>query len=257
MSDVLVATENGVCTITFNRPERKNALTVNMYETVVQAMKAAAVDPKVHVVLFTGSGDSFTSGNDVADFMNTPPTGDDSPVFQFLLLLVDYEKPIAVAVNGNAVGIGVTMLLHSDIVYVADTAKLRMPFVTLGLCPEAASSFLLPRMAGHAKASELLLFGEAFDAATAVDVGLAARVVAKDELLAFTKERCRVLAQERPLGSLLSSKRLMRAATSERVKATLYVEAAAFAAHLGSDEAREAFTAFFEKRKPDFLQFTR
>jgi enoyl-CoA hydratase/carnithine racemase len=252
VSDILVATENGVCTITFNRPERKNALTVAMYEAATKALKDAAADSSVHVVLFTGTGDSFTSGNDVADFMNTPPTGEDSPVFQFLLQLNEYEKPIAVAVNGNAVGIGVTMLLHSDIVYVADTAKLKMPFVTLGLCPEAASSFLLPRMAGHPKASELLLFGEAFDAATAVDVGLASRVIAQGELMAFAKERCRVLAQERPMGSLLTSKRLMKAAVQERVKATLFTEAVEFARHLGSDDAREAFTAFFEKRKPRF-----
>lgn len=257
MSDILVATEDGVCTITFNRPERKNALTIQMYADTVKAMKAAAEDNKVHVVLFTGVGDSFTSGNDVADFVNAPPTGEESPVFQFLLQLVDFPKPIMVAVNGVAVGIGVTMLLHSDIVYVADTAKLRMPFVPLGLCPEAASSFLLPRMAGHAKASELLLFGEAFDAATAVDVGLAARVVKKDELLAFAKERCRVLARERPLGSLMTSKKLMRAPVAERIKQALYTEAVDFARHIGSDEAREAFTAFFEKRKPDFAQFSK
>ena len=172
-------------------------------------------------------------------------------------MLTEFPKPIAVAVNGNAVGIGVTMLLHSDIVYVADTAKLKMPFVPLGLCPEAASSFLLPRMAGHAKASELLLFGEAFDAATAVDVGLASRVLPAKDLMAFTNERLRILARERPLGSLITSKRLMRAPVADRIKATLYTEAVDFAAHIGSDEAREAFTAFFEKRKPDFTQFVK
>ena len=255
MSDLLVTTENGVCTITFNRPQRKNALTVNMYKEAVAALQAANVDPAVSVVLFTGSGDSFTSGNDVADFMSTPPTGEDSPVFQFLLELLDFPKIVAVAVNGVAVGIGVTMLLHADVVYVADSAKLKMPFVPLGLCPEGASSFLLPRMAGHAKASELLLFGEAFDAATAVDVGLAARVVPAAELQAFTQQRLQVLARERPPGSLMTSKKLMRGPVAERVKTALYVEAADFAKHLKSDEAQEAFTAFFEKRKPDFAQF--
>ena len=256
MSDILVATENGVCTITFNRPERKNALTIQMYADVVHAMKAADVDDAVHVVLFTGVGDSFTSGNDIADFVNAPPTGEDSPVFQFIMLLASYEKPIAVAVNGNAIGIGVTMLMHVDIVYVADTARLKMPFVTLGLCPEAASSFLLPRMAGHVKASELLMFGEAFDAATAVDVGLASKVIPHDALLAFAQERCRILAQERPLSSLKSTKKLLKQRVADDVKATIYAEAAAFTAHLGSDEAREAFTAFFEKRKPDFSRFS-
>ena len=252
MSDVLVTTVNGTCTITFNRPERKNALTVQMYTDIVHALKAADVDPAVHVVLFTGSGDSFTSGNDIADFVNTPPTGEDSPVFQFLMLLAAYEKPIAVAVNGNAVGIGVTMLMHVDIVYVADNAKLRMPFVTLGLCPEAASSYLLPRMAGHVRAAELLMFGEAFDAVTAVEVGLASRVLPRAELLPFAQERCRILAQERPLSSLKSTKQLLNQRTADAVTAVIYAEAAAFAAHLGSEEAREAFTAFFEKRKPDF-----
>ncbi|MDP2341841.1 MAG: enoyl-CoA hydratase [Deltaproteobacteria bacterium] len=256
MSDILVNTENGVCTITFNRPERKNALTVQMYADVVHAMRAADVDPRVHIVLFTGTGDSFTSGNDIADFVNAPPTGEDSPVFQFLMLLASFEKPIVVAVNGNAVGIGVTMLMHVDIVYVADSAKLRMPFVTLGLCPEAASSFLLPRMAGHARASELLMFAEPFDAQTAVDVGLACKVLPRDELMTWAKERCRILAEERPLSSLKSTKRLLRAPLAERVKSALYAEAAAFTAHLGSDEAREAFTAFFEKRKPNFAQFS-
>ena len=256
MSDVLVTTENGVCNITFNRPARKNALTVQMYADVVRAMHVADVDPKVHVVLFTGTGDSFTSGNDIADFVNTPPTGEDSPVFQFLMLLATYEKPIMVAVNGNAIGIGVTMLMHVDIVYVADTAKLKMPFVTLGLCPEAASSFLLPRMAGHVKACELLMFAEPFDAATAVDVGLASRVVPAAELLAFAKERARILAQERPLSSLKSTKKLLREPVAADVKAALFREAGVFVEHLGSDEAREAFTAFFEKRKPDFSRFS-
>jgi enoyl-CoA hydratase/carnithine racemase len=256
MSDLQVTTSDGVTTITFSRPARKNALTVQMYDDAVAALNAAASDSDVRVVVITGTGDSFTSGNDVADFMNTPPTGDDSPVFRFLLTLLRYEKPIVVAVNGTAVGIGVTMLLHADIVYVADTAKLKMPFTTLGLCAEGASSFLLPRMAGHARAAELLLFGEAFDAATAVDVGLAARVVPAAELAAFTQERARILARERPAASLRTTKRLMKQALREQIEKALYAEATEFTQMLGGDEAREAFTAFFEKRKPDFTRFS-
>jgi enoyl-CoA hydratase/carnithine racemase len=225
MSDLLVTTEDGVTTITFHRPARKNALTVQMYADAVAALRSAAADPAVRVVLFTGSGDSFTSGNDVADFMNTPPSGEDSPVFQFLLALLRFEKPVVVAVNGTAVGIGVTMLLHADIVYVADSAKLKMPFTTLGLCAEGAASFLLPRMAGHARAAELLLFGEAFDAATAVDVGLAARVVPAGELAAFAKERARILARERPAASLRTTKRLMKEALREPIEKALHTEA--------------------------------
>jgi enoyl-CoA hydratase/carnithine racemase len=256
MSDLSITTNDGVTTIMFCRPARKNALTVQMYNDAVAALEAAASDDDVRVVVFTGSGDSFTSGNDVADFMNTPPTGQDSPVFRFLLALLRFEKPIVVAVNGTAVGIGVTMLLHADIVYVADTAKLKMPFTTLGLCAEGASSFLLPRMAGHARAAELLLFGEAFDAQTAVDVGLAARVVPADGLAAFAFERARILARERPAVSLRTTKRLMKQALFEQIEKSLFSEAGEFAQLLGGDEAREAFTAFFEKRKPDFTRFS-
>lgn len=253
--DVLVDIDDGVMTVTFNRPQRKNALTVAMYVTAVEALKEAATNNAVRVVLFTGVGDSFTSGNDVKDFMSTPPTGDESPVFQFLLALHEAEKPIVVAVNGHAVGIGVTMLQHCDIVYVADSATLKMPFVTLGLSAEGGSTYLLPRMAGHAKAAELLLFGEAFDAETARDVGLCSRVLPKGELLDFAKGRCQVLANERPAASLRITKRHMKASLAEQVKKSLYEEAVDFAQQLGSDEAREAFTAFFEKRKPDFRQF--
>lgn len=252
--DVVITTERGLRTITFNRPARKNALTVAMYTAAVEALQSARTDDTVRVVLFTGTGDSFTSGNDVKDFMDTPPTGEDSPVFQFLLALAAFEKPIVVAVNGSAVGIGVTMLLHADIVYVADTATLKMPFTTLGVCVEGGASLLLPRMAGHARAAELLLFGEAFDAQTAKEVGLCARVVPAAELASFAVARARVLADERPLGSLMTTKRLMKAATAERLAAVLPAEAAEFMRHLASDEAREAFTAFFEKRKPDFVR---
>jgi enoyl-CoA hydratase/carnithine racemase len=253
MSDLLTLIDDGVCIITFNRPARKNALTVAMYEAAVAAMKGAEENDDVRAILFTGAGEAFTSGNDVKDFMDTPPTGDDSPVFQFLLTLKGCQKPVFVAVNGAAVGIGVTMLMHADVVYVADTATLKMPFTALGLSAEGASTFLLPRMAGHAKAAELLLFGESFDAETAKDVGLCSRVLPAKELMAFALGRAKFLANERPATSLLITKRLMKLAGAERTEKALYEEAVEFARLLGSDEAREAFTAFFEKRKPDFM----
>jgi len=255
MTDVITTIDDGVCTISFNRPAKKNALTVAMYAATVAALQAAAADKAVRAVVITGEGETFTAGNDVKDFLDTPPAGEDSPVFQFLLTLGAYEKPLIVAVNGAAVGIGVTMLLHADIVYVADTATLKMPFTTLGVVAEGASSFLLPRMAGHAKAAELLLFGEAFDAQTAHDVGLCARVVPAAELKAFTLARAKVLANERPASAVRTTKRLMRAATVERTREAFFTEAAEFMAHIASDEAREAFTAFLEKRKPNFTQF--
>jgi enoyl-CoA hydratase/carnithine racemase len=255
MSDIRITTVDGIRTITFDRPSRKNALTIDMYRRAAQALQEARTDPAIRVVLITGSGDAFTSGNDVKDFMDTPPQGDDSPVFQFLLEIKECEKPIVIAVNGIAVGIGVTMLLHADVVYVADTATLKLPFTTLGLCVEGGASFLLPRIAGHARAAELLLFGEAFDAQTALEVGLCARVIPAAELLAFASERARILAHERPLGSLMVTKRLMKSATADRVSQAFVDEAGEFMARLGSDEAKEAFMAFFEKRKPNFQQF--
>ena len=251
---ILVDNSDGICTITFKRPDKKNALTVQMYSDIVAAMKEAAANPKTRVVLFTGSGEHFTSGNDVFDFMSTPPTGEDSPVFQFLLTLIDYEKPIAVAVNGLAIGVGITMLLHCDLVYIASDAKLMMPFVSLALCPEASSTFLLPAMTGHAKAAELLLFGEPFDGQTAVDVGIAAKALPGAEVKAYARARCLALAAK-PAASVRLTKRLMKQPFREQVKKALYDEAVEFAGRLGSDEAREAFSAFAEKRKPDFSSF--
>lgn len=252
---VLVEKSGGLCTITFNRPEKKNAFTVAMYSACVDALADAAKDPSVRCVLFTGNGTAFTAGNDLMDFMNTPPTGEDSPVFQFLLALVDYEKPVVVAVNGAAVGIGVTMLLHCDLVFAADTAKLTAPFVSLGLVPEGSSSWMLPRMAGLAKANEILLLGEPFDAATAASAGIVTRVVPAAELLAYARAKCQRFI-ELPAAAVRESKKLIRQHTKEQVKKVLFEEAVIFAGRLGSPEAAEAFTSFFEKRKPDFSKFS-
>lgn len=248
---IVVEKAAGLCTITLNRPEKKNAFTVAMYEACVHGLADAARDPAIRCVLFAANGSAFTAGNDLMDFMNAPPTGEDSAVFQFLLELIDYEKPVVVAVNGAAVGIGVTMLMHCDLVYAADTAKFTAPFVSLGLVPEAGSSWLLPRMAGAAKANEILLLGEPFDAHTAHHAGLVTRVVPAAEVLATARAKCERLI-ELPAASLRETKKLIRGAAREHVKKALYAEAVQFASRLGSPEATEAFTAFFEKRKPDF-----
>lgn len=252
---VLVETNAGVRTITFNRPEKKNAFTHAMYEACIKALRDAAGDPGVRAVLFAGNGSSFTAGNDLLDFMNNPPTGEESAVIQFLMTLIDYEKPIVVAVEGNAVGIGVTMLLHCDLVYASETARFTAPFVALGLVPEGASSWLLPRIAGHVKAAELLLLGEPVDARTASEIGLVTRVVPPAELLQLARAKAQRLA-ELPASSIKDSKNLMRASQREKAKQVLREEAVQFAMHLGSPEAMEAFQAFFEKRKPDFSKFT-
>jgi enoyl-CoA hydratase/carnithine racemase len=255
MSDIDVTLDNGLCTITINRPEKKNALTAAMYSQMTAALRAADADATTRVVMITGVGNAFTSGNDLFDFMNNPPTGEDSSVIQFLLEINKFEKPLVAAVNGIAVGIGVTMLLHCDVVYVADDAKLKAPFVSLGLCPEGGSSMLLPMIAGHAKACEVLMFGEAFDAAFAVDIGLCARAVPAAELNAYAVARARALCAKAP-SSLRSTKKLMRAHSRANMRQVILDEAALFAQHLGGDEAKEAFGAFFERREPDFSRFS-
>jgi enoyl-CoA hydratase/carnithine racemase len=251
---VLVETSGGVCTITLNRPEKKNAFTVRMYEDCIAALKGAGAEPAVRAILFLGNGGAFTAGNDLLDFMNNPPTGEDSAVIQFLLTLIDYEKPVVVAVEGNAVGIGVTMLLHCDLVYASETARFTAPFVSLGLVPEGASSWLLPLSAGFAKASEALLLGEPFDGKSASDMGLVTRVLPPGELLAFARAKAARLAALPP-SSVRDSKKLMRGPLREHAKKVLMEEAVTFAMHLGTPEAAEAFQAFFEKRKPDFASF--
>jgi enoyl-CoA hydratase/carnithine racemase len=251
MSHILTDISDGILTITFNRPERKNALTVAMYEQVVAAMKSAETDENVRVILFTGAGGIFTSGNDVADFMNTPPAGPDSPVFQLLNALVHAEKPIVAAVSGPAIGIGLTMLLHCDLVYVSDTVRFQAPFINLGLCPEGGSSLLLPLVAGHQKAAEILMLGEPFGAQAALAAGFVNGVHPADSVDAFARDRAKALA-EKPAVSIKLTKQLLRHGLREQTSETLLREGAHFVERLGSPAAIEAFTAFFEKRKPDF-----
>jgi enoyl-CoA hydratase/carnithine racemase len=248
---VSVSKADGVCTITFTRPEKKNAFTHAMYTRCTEALKDADADKSVRCVMFTSTGTAFTAGNDLFDFMNNPPAGFESPVLQFLYALHATEKPIVVAVQGVAVGIGVTMLLGCDLVYASAQATFKLPFVSLGLVPEGASSMLLPRMAGHAQAAEALLLGESFDAATAHQLGLVTRVVPAEELESFARAQAHKLVAL-PAASVRATKRLLRAQTQEAIKKVITDEAMVFAERLGSPEAGEAFAAFFEKRKPDF-----
>ena len=195
MSETLLTQDaEGVRTLTFNRPEKKNAFTHAMYEATVAGLERAAMDPAVRVVVLTGAGGAFTAGNDIGDFLEQPPAGENSPVFRFLRALVNYEKPVVAAVDGAAVGIGTTMLLHCDYVVATDRARFVMPFINLGVCPEGASSLLLPRIAGMALASELLMFGDPFDAATAQRAGLVSRVVPEAQLKEVVAERARSVA---------------------------------------------------------------
>lgn len=249
MSETLLQKlEAGVLTLTFHRPDKKNAFTHAMYTEARDALVAADGNDAVRVVVLTGAEGTFTAGNDLGDFLQHPPTGEDAPVFRFLRALVELEKPLIASVDGAAVGIGTTLLLHCDYVLASERARFSMPFVNLGLCAEGASSFLLPRMAGTALASELLLFGEPFDAATALRAGIVNRVVPPAQLAEATDERARALASK-PLEALKVTKRLIREPLRAQVDVTLSREGAAFIQRLASPEAHEAFNAFLSKRK--------
>jgi enoyl-CoA hydratase/carnithine racemase len=250
MSDILTHTDAGVMTITFNRLDKKNSITAAMYAAMADAVAQAAADPAVRVVVFQGHESIFSAGNDIGDFLNQPPTTQDSPVFRFLRGIATFEKPLIAAVAGPAVGIGTTMLFHCDLVYAGDNAAFSMPFVNLGLCPEAASSLLAPRMFGYHRAAEALLMGEPFFAEAAQEVGLVNRVVPPTEVNGYAQAQARKLAAK-PLTSLIATKRLMKGDT-QAVLQKMDEEGQDFGRMLREPAAKEAFGAFMEKRKPDF-----
>jgi enoyl-CoA hydratase/carnithine racemase len=255
---IKTATLTGVATIEIARPDKKNALTVAMYQAMSDALHAARADAAVRAVLITGQPGIFTAGNDIEDFMSRQPGQGsdalDSPVFRFMRALVECDKPVVVAVTGAAIGIGTTMLLHCDLVYVSDEARLAMPFVGLGLVPEFASSLLVPRLMGHARAAEKLLLGDPIAPGDAVELGIANAVLPAAEVVNHARrvaERFNAL----PPGAVRDSKRLLRRASTAEVLETIRIEGELFSARLRSPEAMEAFQAFFQKRKPDFSKF--
>ena len=209
MSEILSSAEAGVMTITLNRVEKKNALTSAMYTAMADALKSAADDAAVRVVVIQGQETFFCAGNDIGDFLNHPPTAEDSPVYRFLKTISTFPKPLVAAACGVAVGVGTTMLLHCDLVYAGDNAAFSLPFANLGLCPEAASSFLVPQMFGYHRAAEVLLLGEPFKADAALAMGLVNRVVPAAEANALAQSQARKLAAK-PMSSLLEIKRLMK-----------------------------------------------
>jgi enoyl-CoA hydratase/carnithine racemase len=251
MSDILTHIDAGVMTITFNRLDKKNSITSTMYAAMADAVAQAAADPAVRVVLFQGHESIFSAGNDIGDFLNQPPSTQESPVFRFLRGIATFEKPLLAAVAGPAVGIGTTMLFHCDLVYAGDNAAFSMPFVNLGLCPEAASSLLAPRMFGYHRAAEALLMGDPFFAEAAQEVGLVNRVVPPTEVNGYAQAQARKLAGK-PLSSLIETKRLMKGGYQQEVLAKMDEEGQSFGRMLREPSAREAFGAFMEKRKPDF-----
>lgn len=238
--------DEGVLTLRLTRGDKKNALTHAMYQGLNAAFAEAAGSCAVRVILLHGD-DNFCAGNDLGDFLKNPPSSADAPVFCFLNHLLNAEKPLVAAINGVAVGIGTTLALHCDLVFAGDNARFQLPFVNLGLVPEAASSYLLPQLIGHARAAELLLLGGAFDAKRALELGLINSLCPAETTVATALDAARRLAAQ-PAESVRLTKALMKAPHRARAEQAMADEAAHFLNQLNSAEAKRAFTAFFEKR---------
>jgi enoyl-CoA hydratase/carnithine racemase len=248
MHELLIDRNEGVLTVTLNRPDKKNALTRAMYCGLADALLQAEADATLRVLVIQGHETVFSAGNDISDFLNRQATGQESPAFQFLRAISTFSKPLVAAVCGPAVGIGTTMLFHCDLVYAGDNAAFSMPFVNLGLCPEAASSYLAPQRMGYGRAAEALLLGEPFLVEAALEMGLINRIVPPAEAAALAQRQASKLAAK-PLKSLIETKRLMKKSYASVVAERLIEEGTSFARLLTEQPARDAFTAFIEKRK--------
>jgi len=246
--NVGIEVEDGVLTVTMNRAEKKNALTAEMYACMAEALSDADDNPKVRVILITGAGGSFTAGNDLGDFLKTPPVEHSAPVYRFITMLPRLLKPMVAAVEGVAVGIGTTMLLHCDLAYAAHGTRFMLPFINLGLVPEAGSSLLLPRMVGHQRAAELLMLGETFGAERARELGIINAVCEPAHLMDTAREAAAKLAAK-PSRALLATKALLKRG-DERVATRIAVEANEFRERLVSREAKDTISAFLKRGKP-------
>ena len=253
-NEIITESREHILRIKINRPQKKNALTIAMYAAMADAIIQADEDGDIRVIFLQGTADCFTAGNDLQDFKDYRPDGDVRPANPFLVAIRRVKKPMVAAVGGMAVGLGTTMLLHFDLVYAGESAQFRLPFVNLGLCPEAASSFLLPRLIGHHRASELLLLGEFFSAAKAREIGLVNAVYPDSELIDEAFVQAQKLAQQPP-ASVRLTKALLKRSISGDIADTMAEEMKYFFERLGSAECEEALSAFFERRKPDFSGF--
>ena len=251
MQDILIHTADGVMTLTINRVAKKNAFTPAMYGAMADALEQAKDDAAIRVVVIQGDMTVFSAGNDIGDFLQRTPATQESPVFGFLRGIAQFPKPVIAAVCGPAVGIGTTMLFHCDLVYAGDNAAFSMPFVNLGLCPEAGSSHLAPQLMGYGRAAEALLLGEPFMAEAALEMGLISRIVPPAEAAALAQRQAQKLATK-PMTALLETKRLLKKGQASLVSERIAEEGATFGRMLHEPAAREAFTAFMEKRRPDF-----
>jgi enoyl-CoA hydratase/carnithine racemase len=245
MSEILRKQEGNILVLSFNRPAKMNALTRSMYAGLATGLNEAAGDFGIRAVILTSEGQHFTAGNDISDFMNNPPTSESSEVSQFLESLLNFPKPLVAAVNGNAVGVGTTMLLHCDVVVASSTAKFSMPFASLGLVPEAGSSFLFPQLVGYQRAARIFMTGESFDAPSAVEMGLVTSID-NDPLNAAMK--IAQLIAEQPPQAIINTKALLKARSHDAVAAVMKAEFEIFAMALQSEEAMEAFMKFMSKK---------
>jgi enoyl-CoA hydratase/carnithine racemase len=251
MEEIITEHSGSVLRVELNRPTKRNAMTSSMYVALANVFTDAAKDEHTRVVLWHGAGDSFCAGNDIEDFLKNPPGPGESPQARLMNALVDFDKPIVVAVQGAAIGGGTTMLMHCDFVYAGENARFRMPFIDLAVVPEFGSSCSVPARIGHLRAAELILLGLPFDAKRAADLGLVTQVVSDQNLLATATDTARKLATK-PADALQAGKRLMKRSVREQIKAAMKAENEEFSVQVRSENAREAFAAFLEKRPPDF-----
>jgi enoyl-CoA hydratase/carnithine racemase len=255
MSNIITERSNGILRVEFNRPEKKNAMTGGMYTRLADIFNEAVEDEEARVVLWHSAGDAFSAGNDAGDFLNNPPGPEESPQGRLMEAFIRFEKPIVVAVQGAAVGGGTTMLTHCDVVYAGESARFQLPFINLALVPEFGSSYALPARIGYLRAAELVLLGEPFGAARAAELGLVTRVVPDEHLFATAMETAEKLAAK-PDGALRASKRLLKQGFISQVRAAITSEMREFGERVRSAEAKEALTAFLEKRPPNFTKPT-
>ena len=253
MSEIITERSGSILRVQLNRPAKKNAMTSSMYVTLAELLDTAAKDDRIRVVLWHGAGDSFCAGNDLEDFMKNPPGPGESPQARLITALINFEKPLVAAVHGAAIGGGTTMLMHCDFVYAGESAKFHMPFINLGLVPEFGTTCSVPARIGHIRAAELILLGLPFDARRAAELGIVTRVVPDQKLLGTATETAQKLA-EKPAGALQACKRLMKQSSREQIEQAMRLENEEFAARVRSADAKEAFTAFLEKRPPDFTR---
>src|SRR6266702_4118120 len=253
MDEIITEQSGNILRVELNRPTKRNAMTSRMYEALADIFNEAAKDERTHVVLWHGAGGSFCAGNDVEDFLKNPPGPGESPQAGLMNAFVDFDKPLVAAVQGAAIGGGTTMLTHCDFIYAGESAKFQMPFINLAVVPEFGSSCSVPARIGHLRAAELILLGAPFDAGCAAELGLVTEVVPHNDVPVRATETAGKLAAQ-PAAALQASKRLMKQPFREQVKAAMKAENEEFSTQVRSEDAREAFTAFVEKRKPDFTR---